>query len=147
MLVLAREDLPRPLTSEKIAQATGTPANYMSKTLYALAKGGMVRSTRGPAGGFALARPASSISVADVAAIFAEPPRTPQCLLGTGICNAAQPCAAHHKWMTVVHSARDALAATTLADLLADGAPPSSGRRAAARSVAGSIDTVGGFAR
>jgi Rrf2 family protein len=108
------------LTADRIAEVTGTPRNYMSKTLYALAKGGLVRSMRGPAGGFALAKPAESISVADVAAIFAETPRTQRCLLGTGPCNPAKPCAAHHRWMRVQNAAQMALSATSLADLISD---------------------------
>lgn len=120
LLVLARAESSRFLTADHIAEVTGTPRNYMSKTLYALAKGGLVRSTRGPSGGFALARPASEISVADVARIFAEPPRTQRCLLGTGACNPAAPCAAHHRWTTVRNAAQTALAATTVADLLSD---------------------------
>ena len=120
LLVLARGDNSRPLTADRIAEVTGTPRNYMSKTLYALAKGGLVRSTRGPTGGFALARAAASISVADVVAIFVEPPRTHRCLLGTGTCNSAKPCAAHYRWSSVRNAAQAALSATTLADLIFD---------------------------
>jgi Rrf2 family protein len=120
LLVLARGESSRPLTADRLAEVTGTPRNYMSKTLYALAKGGLVQSTRGPAGGFALTKPPESVSVADVTAIFAEPPRTQRCLLGTGACNPAQPCAAHHRWTRVRNAAQTALSATTLADLLSD---------------------------
>ena len=120
LLVLARGDASKPLTADWIAEVTGTPRNYMSKTLYALAKGGLVRSMRGPAGGFALAKAAGTISVADVAAIFAEPPRTQRCLLGTGACNPAKPCAAHNRWTQVRNAAHSALAATSLADLISD---------------------------
>jgi Rrf2 family iron-sulfur cluster assembly transcriptional regulator len=143
LLVLARGETSMPLTADRIAEVTGTPRNYMSKTLYALAKGGLVRGTRGPAGGFALAKPAGSISVADVVAIFAEPPRTHRCLLGTGDCNAEQPCAAHYPWSSVRNAAHMALAATTLADLLAgvSGAPTSNDAaiRAPLSGVAGAI--------
>lgn len=120
LLVLARGDSSKPLTADRLAEVTGTPRNYMSKTLYALAKGGLVSSMRGPAGGFALAKSPESISVADVAAIFAEPPRTQRCLLGTGPCNPAQPCGAHHRWTAVRNTAQVALSATSLADLISD---------------------------
>lgn len=120
MLALAQEHRPGPLTADRLADITGTPRNYMSKTLYALAKGGLVRSTRGPKGGFALVRPADAITLAEIAAIFAEPPRTHRCLLGTGPCNPATPCAAHHRWSQVRNAAQSALAMTSLADLLPD---------------------------
>ena len=120
LLVLARAEPSRLLTADRIAEGTGTPRNYMSKTLYALAKGGLVRSTRGPAGGFVLARDTDAVLIADIVGIFAEPPRTQRCLLGTGVCNAAKPCAAHYRWSSVRNAAQTALAATTLADLLSD---------------------------
>jgi Rrf2 family iron-sulfur cluster assembly transcriptional regulator len=92
----------------------------MSKTLYALAKGGLVKSSRGPAGGFVLARVTDAVSIADIVAIFAELPHTQRCLLGTSVCNAAKPCTAHYRWSSVRCAAQTALAATTLADLLSD---------------------------
>jgi Rrf2 family protein len=120
LLVLAREDAGRPVPSDRIAAATGMPANYTSKTLYQLAKAGLVASTRGPAGGFTLARPAETISIADIAGLFTEPQRTSHCLLGNRLCDHAAPCAAHDRWTSVMRSVQAALATTSLADLLDD---------------------------
>ncbi|HSJ65677.1 MAG TPA: Rrf2 family transcriptional regulator [Gemmatimonadaceae bacterium] len=120
LLVLAREGPGRPVPSERIATATGMPANYTSKTLHRLAQAGLVSSTRGPAGGFTLARTADAISVADVAAIFAERPRTDRCLLGNRVCDPAIPCAAHDRWTMVKNSIQAALATTSLSDLIAN---------------------------
>jgi Rrf2 family protein len=118
LLVLGRRGTGRPLPAETIAELTGTPANYLSKTLYALARDGLLRSSRGPAGGFALAVPADAITIAQIADVFAEPVPQRQCLLGTGPCNAAAPCAAHHHWKRVAIAAREPLITTTIADLL-----------------------------
>lgn len=123
LLVLGRRGMTRPLPAEAIAELTGTPPNYTSKTLYALARAGLLRSMRGPTGGFALARPPEAITVAEIVDVFADAPRTPQCLLGTGPCNGANPCSAHLQWKHVTHAARAPFLATTIADLLV-GAPP-----------------------
>lgn len=123
LLVLAREESGRCVPSERIAAATGMPANYTSKTLHRLAQSGLVSSTRGPAGGFVLARPADEISVADVAALFAERPRTNRCLLGNRLCDPASPCAAHDRWTTVRNAVQAALASTSLSDLAAQPEP------------------------
>ena len=120
LLVLARREDAQPMPAEAIAELTGTPANYLGKTLNTLAKAGLLRCIRGPAGGFALAVPAESITVARIADVFTEPPANPRCLLGTGACDAAAPCAAHRRWKRLCAAARAPLIATTLADLLAD---------------------------
>lgn len=118
VLILARADASQPLRAEAIAAATGAPRNYLSKTLHALAKAGIVRSARGPLGGFTLAVPAESLTIAAIADAFSEPPRTRACLLGSGPCNASAPCSAHAKWSGLMRASQDAMARTSIADLL-----------------------------
>lgn len=118
LLVLARQAAGRPLPADIIAEMTGTPANYLGKTLYALMKAGILRSTRGPSGGFALAADPVELTIAQVADVFAEPMRAPRCLLGTGPCDSSRPCDAHYNWKRVTSAAREPLRTTTIADLL-----------------------------
>ncbi len=54
------------VTAARIARATGMPKNYLTKILHALAKAGILDSTRGPRGGFRLRRPPHKLSLADV---------------------------------------------------------------------------------
>lgn len=132
LLVLARHGRGRWLPADTIAELTGTPPNYTSKTLYALARAGMLRSMRGPTGGFALAMDAAEITIASIADVFAEPATTPACLLGARPCNSEHPCAAHDQWVRMTTAAREPLRTTTVADLLVDAEPvelpPSEGR-------------------
>lgn len=119
ILVLARHADARALRADEIADATGAPRNYMAKTLNALAKAKVVTSTRGPHGGFCLARNAEDLTIADVIDLFDE--RRPQryCLLGNRPCDLQHPCKAHHRWTDIATARRAPLAATTVADLLA----------------------------
>lgn len=123
LLVLARHGVGRSLPAESISEQTGTPPNYTSKTLYALARAGLLRSTRGPHGGFALMNAPGEITIAQVADVFADPPGISRCLLGTTMCDATNPCAAHERWKRVTAAARAPLDTTTLADLLVDAGP------------------------
>lgn len=123
LLVLARHGAGRAMSAEHIAELTGTPPNYTSKTLYALARAGLLRSMRGPTGGFALGVDPGSISIAHVIDVFADPPEIPRCLLGTGPCDSTNPCAAHEHWKRVATAARAPLLSTTIADLLVDAGP------------------------
>src|SRR5690606_26020411 len=117
---LAREPHRRPVTADTIARALGAPANYMSKTLNALAKAGIVNGMRGPTGGFMLLRDPAELTVADVVGTFDEPPARPMCLLGGRPCNSQAPCQAHVRWMAVTDAMRAPLTETTVADLLTD---------------------------
>jgi Rrf2 family protein len=56
------------LTIHEISRLEGVSIPHVAKIMRALRKAGFVRSTRGQSGGYALARPAAEIAVADVLA-------------------------------------------------------------------------------
>jgi Rrf2 family transcriptional regulator, iron-sulfur cluster assembly transcription factor len=118
VLLLARDRDRGPLSAEEIAEATGAPANYMAKTLNALAKKGFLVSTRGPAGGFSLAVLPENIPLSQLVDCFEERPLNQRCLLGNGACNSTRPCTAHHAWSAVQSARRAPLDSTTVASLL-----------------------------
>ena len=123
ILVLAQATDRRPLRADQIARATASPANYLAKTLNALAKAGLVNSTRGPFGGFVLAIPAAELSLARIIDCFDEPRPQTRCLLGSAPCDPRRPCTAHERWTAVKATRRAALANTTVADLVVSTAP------------------------
>jgi len=49
-----------------IAQLTGASPNHLAKVMQVLVKQGIVKSMRGPAGGFSLNKPAGEISLLDI---------------------------------------------------------------------------------
>src|SRR5688572_22465237 len=63
---LARQKGGTPVPSHVIAKADGTPERFLLKVLKPLASAGLLRSVKGPSGGFTLARPAQDITVLDV---------------------------------------------------------------------------------
>lgn len=56
----------RPLKRDQIAEAQHIPSKFLETIMLELKHAGIVKSTRGADGGYALARPAPEISVADV---------------------------------------------------------------------------------
>src|SRR5579871_987126 len=54
------------VTAEQLAKAQQIPAKFLEAILTQLRRAGLVRSQRGPDGGFWLARPAQDISLADI---------------------------------------------------------------------------------
>jgi Rrf2 family protein len=65
-LELAAADGVRPLKRDQISAAQGIPSKFLETIMLELKHAGIVKSTRGAEGGYALARPAEDISVADV---------------------------------------------------------------------------------
>lgn len=54
------------MTAEQLARAQQIPGKFLEAILTQLRRAGLVRSQRGPDGGFWLARPADEISLADI---------------------------------------------------------------------------------
>jgi Rrf2 family protein len=66
LLQVAFHPGPAPLTGPEIARREGLGPEYVARIMRALRAGGLVRSTRGAAGGYHLARPADRINVWEV---------------------------------------------------------------------------------
>ena len=64
MSELAAANAPR--TVEQLSEAQRLPNKYLEAILGELRRTGLLRSQRGPEGGYRLARPAEAISIADV---------------------------------------------------------------------------------
>ncbi|MCB9556598.1 MAG: Rrf2 family transcriptional regulator [Deltaproteobacteria bacterium] len=91
---LARIGADRPFRAHDIQKTTGVPPHYLPKVLRRLVLEGVLRSQRGHHGGFALARPAAEITVADVLSAVGSLPDD-SCAFGWGECNANAPCPLH----------------------------------------------------
>jgi Rrf2 family transcriptional regulator, iron-sulfur cluster assembly transcription factor len=102
----------------EIASALGLPNTYLSKVMHQLVKAGVLKSVRGPTGGYTLARGPGELSLHEIAAPFqALRPHT-QCLLGNRACDRTKPCAAHGRWLRINDAVASHLHNTTLADML-----------------------------
>jgi Rrf2 family protein len=119
VVYVATRGAEEPVRVGPIATALDVPQNYLSKTLYALARAGVLRSVRGPRGGFQLAVPPDRLTLARVAAPFDDVGER-HCLLGRSQCGDRSPCAAHARWGSVSDSLQDFFRNTTVADLMDD---------------------------
>jgi Rrf2 family protein len=106
-----------PVRVDEIAAVMRCPRNYLSKTLHLLARTGVLRSERGPRGGFRLATTPERLTLARVVAPF-EPIGERRCLVGRPTCGDANPCAAHQAWKKVAGGVDEFFKKTTIADLL-----------------------------
>ena len=106
-----------PIRVDEIAAVMQCPRNYLSKTLHLLARVGVLRSERGPRGGFRLATTPHRLTLAQVVAPF-EPIGERRCLVGRPTCSDSNPCTAHHRWKKVAGGVDEFFRKTTIADLL-----------------------------
>ena len=103
------------LSVRRIAAALEASDHHLAKVLQRLTHAGLVRSTRGPHGGFALARPAAKITLLAVHEAVEGPLPATHCLLGRPRCQGA--CMLGDLLCAVGKLVHDRLANTSLADL------------------------------
>lgn len=113
---------PELVQAGELTAFVGARANYLSKTLHQLVRGGILMSSRGPAGGFTLAVPAATVTLERVVSVFATPDAG-LCLFGGGRCGGDDRCALHARWRVVAQPMDAFFRTTTIADLLADARP------------------------
>ena len=103
-----------------IASTIGAPANYLGKSLRALAAEGLVLSQRGQGGGFALAKSPSKISLFEVIGVLEDVSRLSKCIWGFTECEDSAPCPLHSRWKDIRNLYLNLLRRTTIDDLLSD---------------------------
>jgi len=116
-LWLAAQDPSEKFRVDDIADELDVPRNYLSKILHVLAREGVLTSSRGPGGGFQLARSPREVTLAEVVDHFDPLPEEAGCLLGRAQCSDRDPCAAHHRWKHISGAVHDFFRHTSIADL------------------------------
>ncbi len=131
LLQIGRRGPQASLTIPEIAKAEGISSHYVAKLMRVLRKGGLVRSVRGQAGGYVLARPLERITVTEALAVLGgrlyEPEFCDQHGGSEATCAHTIDCSIRGVWRKVQQAVDQVLGTTTLADLLPkDGAalPP-----------------------
>ncbi len=115
-LYLAEKDPGTPVPVDDISRSLEVPRNYLSKILHVLARSGLLTSTRGPGGGFQLARSAEEVTLNAVIERF-DDVGTHGCLLGRGECRDDDPCLAHKHWKGISAEVKRFFQETSIAEL------------------------------
>ncbi len=131
-LVLAEGDRPRKI--HEIAEHTAVPVTVLEQVLPQLRGAGIVRSERGPSGGYRLNHPADEITLERVVRVFEGPLAPISCATRSEPepCPMEVGCALQATWAEVRDATIEILERTTFADLAARsggrwvGAPASS---------------------
>lgn len=112
------------LSATQVSALTAIPVPTVAKLLGQLARGGLLTSQRGVAGGFALAAPSADISLADIIEAIDGPISLTHCgQPEADCCDLAAFCQVRPHWAPVNRAIHDALAAVSLAELSAERSP------------------------
>ncbi|HTP39562.1 MAG TPA: SUF system Fe-S cluster assembly regulator [Steroidobacteraceae bacterium] len=114
----------RRLTASQLATLTHLAIPTVSKLLKLLHRAGLVASTRGLHGGYCLARPAASISAADILEALEGPLALTECAQHPNRCGIESTCAVGHAWQRVHVAIRRSLQEITLLELAGLSAVP-----------------------
>ncbi len=114
-LALAQEG--RYVMAKNIAESESIPYHFLSKILQDLARRGLLRSNKGPTGGFALLRPPGRISLWDVAVAVDGPGAYQRCLCGSSACAEDSACGLRDGWTRLRSSIIRYLEGTSIADV------------------------------
>ena len=117
LLELAAAGPDSPVRADAIAQAQGIPAKYLENLLADLRRARLIASQRGLHGGYRLARPAASITLADVIRAIDGPLTGVRDDAPEDVAYPGAAASLREVWIALRASMRGVLEATSLADV------------------------------
>ncbi len=120
MADLARRegDAARAVALADIAARQEISLSYLEQLFARLRRKGLVKSARGPGGGYRLARTADATSIAEIVHAVDEPLRATRCRTGAGCMIKGERCLTHDLWADLGDRIEDYLASVSLADVI-----------------------------
>jgi Rrf2 family protein len=116
---------------KEISKELEIPTPFLGKILQQLAKNKMLSSTKGPNGGFLLAKPATDITLLNIIEIIDGLDLFNECLIGMRTCSANAhddvQCPIHHKYLPISNKLYDLFNTETI-EMLADEIKASGGK-------------------
>ncbi len=119
MVDLAIHSGGKPLTLSEIAERQSISLSYLEQLFAKLRCGALVRSVRGPGGGYLLARAAEAIRISDIVLAVDEPLRVNRCQPGspTSCQGELGRCTTHDLWEELSNHIHLFLSSVSLAEV------------------------------
>jgi Rrf2 family transcriptional regulator, cysteine metabolism repressor len=109
-----------PLAVDSIAASQGISGKYIHVLVTGLRSSGLVRTVRGPSGGYELTRKPSAITALDVVSALEGSSAQVDCVVHATSCPRAGRCAARDVWCEVASAVDGVLSGYTLDQLCAN---------------------------
>jgi Rrf2 family iron-sulfur cluster assembly transcriptional regulator len=119
MVDLARHSNGQPVALAEIAERQEISLSYLEQLFAKLRQGGLVKSVRGPGGGYLLANDRSETQIADIILAVDEPIRATRCTPGAPVgCRGNRTrCLTHDLWEELGNQIHLYLSSVSLADV------------------------------
>lgn len=118
ILELAIEYGKKPMQIKKIADKEDISSKYLEQLIAMLKSSGLVRSVRGPRGGYSLSRPPAEITLKEVFQTLEGPMTPAECLDHPDYCPRCSDCATREIWQQLQDAISGVLGSYTLADMV-----------------------------
>jgi Rrf2 family iron-sulfur cluster assembly transcriptional regulator len=120
MVDLAATSKGSPVALADVAERQEISLSYLEQLFAKLRKGGLVKSVRGPGGGYLLAHPADVMRISDIILAVDEPIRATRCSAGssTGCRTNKSRCLTHDLWEELGNQIHLYLSGVTVADVV-----------------------------
>lgn len=107
-----------PLQIKVIAQRQNISAKYLEQLIAMIKAAGLVRSMRGPHGGYVLSKPPQDIKLSEIFRHLEGPVLTVECVENQEACEQYADCITRQLWMEVNDAILNVLENKTLQDLV-----------------------------
>ncbi|HEY5339281.1 MAG TPA: Rrf2 family transcriptional regulator [Rhizomicrobium sp.] len=116
----AHEGGERPVSLAEIAKRQEISLSYLEQLFAKLRRGALVKSVRGPGGGYRLSRPAAEVRIADIIVAVDEPISATRCRPGSpkGCTGTTTRCVTHDLWEELGRQIHVFLSSVSLADVV-----------------------------
>ena len=118
ILELALEYGNKPMQIKTIAGRQDISNKYLEQLMAALKTSSLVRSVRGPRGGYLLAKPPGEIKLSDVFSTLEGPPLAVECIEHPEYCPKCTECVTRQVWAKIQNAILEVLESMTLQDLV-----------------------------
>lgn len=121
IIYITQQSIEQNMVSLKtIAAETGSPQPFTAKILQVLAKNNIVKSIKGPYGGFVVEADQFETKLSDIVYILDGDALYKGCGLGLSNCNEKSPCPLHFKFVEIRSNLKSMLEQTTIKSLATD---------------------------
>jgi len=121
LYIAVMQDENRKVQIDEIATKLSVPKHFLGKIMQQIVKAGLLKSTKGPYGGFSLAAETLNTPVIKLVEITDGMEQFSMCVLSFKYCNGLNPCPLHFEMENVKKNYLNVFSKNTFGDLLKDG--------------------------
>ena len=110
----------KPISIRELSEIEGISPEFLEQIFFRLRKAGIIKSTRGPGGGFQMDKDPSKVTVKEIFDAVGEEISLTPCTSDEidKPCSHEKQCLAHDMWVDASHHINDYFAGITISDIL-----------------------------